>query len=306
MKKIILIPLKFIKFENGMWFYVLPLMSRLLESGSDVFVWCHDWQKDHLKNLPFKRIHLAHLALKVFQSYFDKSIIVISPTLRPLFAARQYVIMHDAWPLMQPNHFKKFISNLLYKIARRTSSLIFVSNNHKSIYGKSSDLLYYNEIPDIPLKIKENHIYCDILLIGTETKRKQIEKIDLLLKLLINCGLVISNPIIIVIGTVTPKISSKYRVNFMDSKHIYKIRPTKSGAYISASLEEGFNRGAAIAKQLGFNLFLSDIGAHKEFFPEALFFNKAIDHPEFYKINGNHRMLNFEYQNNLTIRQITE
>ena len=100
---------------------------------------------------------------------------------------------------------------------------------------------------------------------------------------------------------------NEINVNFYSADTLFDMTPIDHrSVYLSMSSEEGFNRGAMIAQHLGFNLHLSDIPVHREFFPDSTFI--SINENELLvqaDVNTQFKIQSWLKGEQLTLRRIT-
>jgi glycosyltransferase involved in cell wall biosynthesis len=246
-----------IKNPNGLWFYSLDLKSDLIKSGIKV-----DLISPAFKTSLYLRL-LAILRL-YFQSVISKNLIIIVPTLSLRFYKNQLFILHDEWPFIQHNFIKRRVARFFFKVLSALYPFYGINNYLQVKYNLSG------VIPNKPFEIDSEYskkICADVLIIGTETKRKRLETALNFVERFYRSSNDIKT-IVIIGGPMKLKSTlSSHKVIFLSNEDIKTVEPINyESFYLSASIDEGFNRGAWIAMNLGFNLVLSNIPSHIEFY----------------------------------------
>ena len=283
----IIIPAFFIRNKNGLF---LSDIQKLKDSGEisscSVTVYSQLWQDDELRNLSnvdtfshtLKFVNLVSFFMTCLQAIWNKNIVIFSPAMRPLIGIRSYYLCPDYWPMNQPNTLKRYISKMIHSFGKLFSSPIYISKSHAI---SSNDLILpCPSLPDFGLvEDQENcKIPCNILIVGVETDRKRIGLLGLWINYALTKGLISDNPAVAIVGDRPDNFVlgelNELNVNFYPAKTLFDMAPIDDQSiYLSMSCEEGFNRGAMIAKHLGFKLHLSDIPVHREFFLDSSFFS---------------------------------
>jgi len=291
--KKIVIPAFFIKQQNGLWYYLKDLINLIIISLGDedsdtheVQVFVSNWQSSAFESFGFggdsrvvvKKIdsNKYEFLEACFWSLIRSRVVTISPTLRPLIGLNSFFICHDFWPMMQPKWFHRSVSKCLFLFGSYLSNRIFISKSHA---GKNWDdeLILPND-PAFDNKASDDVFACDVVLIGVETGRKRLDLLRCWIQYAVDNRIVGRCPKIAIIGVVSDHCLKGtfdgFDVHFFGPERMFDMTPRDVGSiYLSLSCEEGFNRGAKLADHLGFNLHLSDIAVHREFFPEANFFS---------------------------------
>jgi hypothetical protein len=259
----VLIDASSIKYPNGLWFYALDLIFDLQRIGCKVYLVPPKFYEFNVGNIAY-----INKVTGFILSIMGRFQLAIVPTLAFRFYRRQYVIVHDRWPLIQSNTFKRMLANSALLILRFYSSIVAVSEAHASIL--KADFTLVNKFPTEPDALGGDDIECDYLIIGTETARKNLDKAVKLADNL-SASKHLSGRLILVgsndqVMGGLPKVKN-LQIICLYPNEMGRVCKSEGGAiYISLSSEEGFNRGAAIALKKGFNLILSSIPAHREFF----------------------------------------
>ena len=247
-----------IQYPNGLWYYSLDLAKRknlILVLRKDQI----SWDK---QSVEWVEVTTA-LRVKMFFSNYQ----LVVPTIRPILSlsSRNMTIVHDEWPLIQPQVIKRMVMKVVLLYCRLTSTIVTISNYGAHLFRSTE--VWLNEEVELPYKNPLIHV--DYLIIGLETGRK---KLEIILNYLENYAE--SSSVVAFVGTLTDKECEKNILDkgymILPSYDLPRVVPNSDMAsYISASICEGFNRGASFAKGRKFKLILSDIPVHREFFPEA-------------------------------------
>lgn len=288
----LIIPAFFIRNKNGLWFFLLDFLSdiqKLKDSGEisscSVIVYSRSWQDDELRRLPkvktsshtLKFASVVHFFMACLQAIWSKNSVIFSPAMRPLIGVRSYYLCPDYWPMCQPNSMKRYVSKMIHTFGKLFSSPIYISKSHAV---SSKDLILpCPPLPDFGLvEGRQNRkILCNILVVGVETDRKRIGLLGLWVNYAVANGFICENPTVAIVGDRPANFVvgelNELNVNFYSADTLFDMTPIDhQSVYLSMSSEEGFNRGAMIAQYLGFQLHLSEIPVHREFFPDSTFF----------------------------------
>jgi hypothetical protein len=259
-----------IRYPNGLWYYTLDLISDLKEIGIEIYIIPPKFHDKNSIDVHYTNIIWGHVL-----SLSGKFYKVFIPTLAIRFYRKQFIIVHDKWPFIQPNKLKSVLAIIALRILQIFSKIITISRHHEKYF--KSDLYLPNKFPNITLESNLTLIECDYLIIGTETLRKNIKKCITLIKIIDSKKSHRSS--LVIVGDNEQKFClDSVDVSYVNSNNLNRIYNRAGlGFYISLSLEEGFNRGAAIALQKGFKLILSDIPAHREFFSGLAIFISLIE-----------------------------
>lgn len=252
-----IINLSFIKTKNGLWFYSLDLIE-YLSKNHDVIVFCNQAQSLHFKehNIRFEIFNILSYFKYLFLGY-----IFITTNMRPVLYPKSFFVVHDLFPLNQPSTMKRVVSKIIFKCGSFFSNCIVISNHHSVLL--SSELI----LPNKPLIYSNpSKLICDaIVFIGTETSRKNF---GLLNKFLSSNKNFYPEHHLVVFGT--QEIIMDRDFTFVNSRELFDYK-FENCVYLSLSSDEGFNRGSSLFSSAGLPLFLSDIPAHREFYPNANF-----------------------------------
>jgi len=270
----ILIDSSSIKFPNGLWFYTLDLIDDLGKIGCDVYLVPPVFYQFNNNNVKCINKISAFILSVLGEFHF-----AVVPTLAIRFYRRQHMIIHDLWPITQPNIVKRFLANVAFRIMGLYSKIVAISVSHA--IDIKSDLIIVNKFPTDTDHADLESIECDYLIIGAETARKNLYKaVQLAEKLALDNK---TEGRLIIVGNaglglkIMPAVQN-LKIHYLLPSDLGRVQKTGVNAvYISLSSEEGFNRGAAIALKKGFNLILSDIPAHKEFFNDVANFVNVDD-----------------------------
>ena len=176
--------LHFVKSENGLWFYSLDLLKFIsMNLKKKILVICSEWQVAMMEKLGLTYRQIDSFLNFLGISWEFKNHMQICPTLRPVFGLKTITIVHDFWPVMQKNLRKRTMAKILFFLARCLSNVYYISCYHAQVYGSKNILPNRLDFSEYDTFLKnDKSIFCDVLLIGTETERKNLELLPQLIE----------------------------------------------------------------------------------------------------------------------------
>lgn len=267
--KDILIDLGDVKAKNGLYYFARNLQKFLEKNG-----YCSTIINDEKFN---NELGInEEKTVKSLTRYSWDSITIV-PTIRFKLKRKVFYFLHDDYPLVQNSLMRRVYNKLQFKMCNFFGNIIYISDSlPKRLKVNNYSKLTNLDVMTAPATCvtEDEKILASALIIGVETDRKNFcmlpnvmhrysDKIDF------------SN--IHIVGTALQdktQLIEQLNAKLISPEELHRIRPQSELAfYISLSSSEGFNRGAYFALKQGFQLILSKIPEHEEFYDPTYWFD---------------------------------
>lgn len=266
--KQIFIDLKNVKAKNGLYYFSINLQKYLKNNGyAATIINCKF-------NNEFGNYDQA--AVNSFARYSLNNITIV-PTIRFKLKKNVFYFMHDDYPINQKSLIRRVYNRFQLKMCSVFGNMIYISDSlpnrlkvNKYLKLTNLDIISHDE-----REVCENDfIYASTLLVGVETDRKNLSLLPDFLK---QYSSKVGPENIHIVGKFLQykKQSIKnLNVRYHSPEDLHRIKPqNEHSLYISLSSSEGFNRGAYFALNQGFQLILSKIPEHEEFYDPMYWFD---------------------------------
>lgn len=265
--KQIFIDLKNVKAKNGLYYFSINLQKYLKNNGYDATI----------INFKFhnKLGSYDQTAVNSYARYSLKNITIV-PTIRFKLKKNVFYFMHDDYPINQKSLIRRIYNRFQLKMCSIFGSVIYISDSlpkrlKVNRYLKLTNLDIISR--DERYVCENDFIYASTLIVGVETERKNL---SLLPDFLNKFSSKVSSENIHIVGKFLEhknKFLGNLDVRYHSSEDLNRIKPqNENSLYISLSSSEGFNRGAYFALNQGFQLILSKIPEHEEFYDPMYWF----------------------------------